>query len=148
MRLGWVEIRTRESLSNYCCGQSRLSTGRLIYYLLLTDQRSGKQKQAHLPPVHSFFYLPLSRNGSCSQSIMLCLRCSFIVALCPCSRVASLPQAAVLPERILLGWLPKGCCSSSIAPVWLCTMELIIQEQTVPAQSPTGSSSLRPPAPP
>lgn len=52
MRLGWVEIRTRELLSNYCCGQSRLSTGRLIY----CQTREVGNKSRHTYPLSTLFF--------------------------------------------------------------------------------------------
>lgn len=93
MRLGWVEIRTRESLSNYCCGQSRLSTGRLIY----CQTREVGNKSRHTCPLSTLF-LPSSEQEWELQSVHNALSLLFL-------HCCSLP--------LFQGGIPPtGCCPS------------------------------------
>lgn len=68
---------------------------------------------------------------------MLCLHFSFMITLFPCSSMGPLSWDAIVPEVILCG-LPTGSSSSTTAPIWVCTMGSIHQEQRAPAWVPQG----------
>ena len=74
-------------------------------------------------------------NRNCGQTISLHLCRSFLVTLCPCSNVGSLPQDAVLPKLIPCRLL-TGSSSLRTAPTWIRTMGSIHQEQTAPTWVP------------
>ena len=67
------------------------------------------------------------------------LRCSFMITLCPCFSVGSLPWDAVLPKLILHG-LFTGRSSSRTAPIWSIPQHLSVRSKLLQHGSPMGGS--------
>lgn len=70
----WVEIRTGRSLTNYCHGWSRLSTGDSCNLSPIANRLKQWELKAnwkHLPPIRHLLSTLLSSAGGCGLSFLL-----------------------------------------------------------------------------
>ena len=110
------------SLTSYRHRQTRLDVREISVIYYRPDQRGVVRNKTksykHLPPIPPFLpgsaSLPISLpppcqrcratgNGDCSQFIARCLCRSFLLTLCPCSSVGSLPRETVLHDCSSVG---------------------------------------------
>jgi len=73
---------------------------------------------------------------------MLCLCCSFLLALFPCCGVGSLPQEGYSPCQTVALWvLPTGCGSSKTAPAWTLSMRYSPSGMDCSSMGPTRTAA-------